>query len=47
MVLFYGDKLCIPKTTLWDYLFHELHAEGLIAHTGMAKTISLMEERYY
>lgn len=41
--LYHGNKLCIPKTYLNDYLFHEIHAIGLMAHIGRDKIISLRE----
>lgn len=31
--LFKDNRLCIPKTTLRDYLVNELHARGLTSHT--------------
>lgn len=45
--LFKGNHLCIPKTSLHDYIMHDLHAEGLAAHIGKDKTIALIIDKFY
>ena len=45
--LFKGAKLCIPRTSLRDFLTWELHAGDLIGHISRDKTIVLVENRFY
>uniref|UniRef100_A0A2N9GJN6 Integrase catalytic domain-containing protein n=1 Tax=Fagus sylvatica TaxID=28930 RepID=A0A2N9GJN6_FAGSY len=37
--LFKANKLCIPRTSVRDFLVWELHAGGLVGHFGQDKTI--------
>lgn len=46
-LLFKGNQLCIPKTSLRDFIIHDMHAGGLAAHTGKDKTIALITNRFY
>ena len=39
--------MCIPRTSLRDFLVWELHAGGLAGHFGRDKTIALVEDRLY
>src|SRR5262249_46567285 len=45
--LFHGQKLCIPRTSVRDFLVWEMHAGGLAGHFGRNKTIELVEYRFY
>ena len=42
--LFKGKKLCIPRTSLRDFLAWEIHAGGLASHFGRNKIILAIEE---
>ena len=45
--LFKENKLCIPKTSLRDFLVWETHAGGLAGHFGRNKTILAIEDQFY
>lgn len=45
--LFRGYKLCIPHTSIRDFLIWELHSRGLSGYFGKDKTIPLIEDRFY
>ena len=42
--LFKEAKLCIPRTSVRNFLIWELHAGGLAGHFGVHKIITLVEE---
>lgn len=44
--LFRATKLCIPRTSLRDFLVWEMHAGGLAGHYGRDFTIALVEDRF-
>ena len=45
--LFKANKLCIPCTSVRDFLVWELHAGGLVGHFGQDKTIEEVERQFY
>ena len=45
--LFKANKLCIPRSSVRDFLVWEIHARGLIGHFGRDKTIEEMEHQFY
>ena len=45
--LFRETRLCIPRTSLRDFLVWELHAGGLAGHFGRNKTIELVEAQFF
>jgi len=45
--LFQGTQLCLPRSSIREFGIHELHAGGLAGHFGRAKTIALLEDRFY
>lgn len=45
--LFKGNRLCIPNGSMRENILSELHSGGLAGHFGVAKTMILIEEKYY
>ncbi|KAI0528907.1 hypothetical protein KFK09_001451 [Dendrobium nobile] len=45
--LFKAQKLCIPNTSLREFLVSELHPGGLVGHFGRDKTIEAVEYRFF
>lgn len=45
--LFRHHRLCIPKTSLREFLVWETHAEGLAGHFGKDKTILAVEYQFF
>ena len=45
--LFKANKLCIPRSSVRDFLVWEIHAGGLTGHFGRDKTIEEVECQFY
>ncbi|GFZ15624.1 hypothetical protein Acr_25g0000330 [Actinidia rufa] len=45
--LFRATKLCIPRTSVRDFLVWEIHAGDLAGHFGRDKTIEEVERQFY
>ena len=45
--LFLGRKLCIPRTSLKEFLVWELHADGLAGYFRNEKTMEAVEYQFY
>ena len=45
--LFKDNKLCIPRTSLREFLVWETHAGGLAGHFGKNKTILSVEDQFF
>lgn len=45
--LFKGNKLCISRTSLRDFLVWELHVGGIAGHFGCDKTIAIVEDQFH
>ena len=45
--LFKANKLCIPRTSVKDFLVWEVHMGGLSGHFGRVKTIEEVERQFY
>ena len=41
------NKLCIPHTSVRDFIIWELHAGGLSGHFGRDKTIKFVETQFF
>ena len=45
--LFRGKRLCVPRTSIRDFLIWETHAGGLSGHHGVNKTIQVLEYQFF
>ena len=45
--LFKAKKLCIPRSSVGDFLVWEIHAGGHVGHFGRDKTIKEVECQFY
>ncbi|XP_078438590.1 uncharacterized protein LOC144709058 [Wolffia australiana] len=45
--LFFKNRLCVPRTSLHDFLTWECHAGGRSGHFGRDKTITAVECQFY
>ena len=46
-MLFKGNQLCIPRSSMRENLIKEKHSGRLARHFGRDKTIALVAENYY
>ena len=45
--LFKENRLCVPRTSLRDFLIWKIHVEGLAGHFGCNKIILAVEEQFF
>ena len=45
--LFKGNRLCIPRISVREFLIWEVHAGGLAGHFGRNKTILAIEDQFF
>jgi hypothetical protein len=45
--LFYDNRLCLPRTSIREFVIKELHYGGIVGHFSRDKTIHLVEDRFY
>lgn len=45
--LFQSTRLCLPHTSVRDFLIWEMHASGVAGHFGWDKTIVLVNDCFY
>ncbi|KAE8718992.1 DnaJ protein ERDJ2A [Hibiscus syriacus] len=45
--LFRMNRLCIPQSSLREFLVHESHAGGLMGHFGIHKTLDIVMEHFF
>ena len=45
--LFKDNRLCIPSTSIRDFLIWEIHQGGFAGHFGQDKTITDVEHRFF
>ena len=46
-MLFKGNQLCIPRSSMRENLIKEKHSGGLAGHFGLDKTIAILREHYF
>ena len=46
-MLFKGNQLCVPKSSMRENLIKEKHSGRLAGHFGLDKTFALFVEHYY
>ena len=46
-MLFKGNQLCIPRSSMMENLIKEKHSGGLAGHFGQDNTFSLVAKHYY
>ena len=45
--LFRGNQLCLPATSICEYVLRELHGGGCSGHLGRDKTLALVEDHFF
>ena len=45
--LFKANKLCIPRTSVRDFIIWKIHAGGMLGHFGRDKTVTAVTDSFY
>ena len=46
-MLFKGNQLCIPRSSMRENLIKEKHSGGMVGYFGRDKTIAILREYYF
>ena len=45
--LFKESRLCVPLSSMCEFLVREAHEGGLMGHFGVVKTLDVLHEHFY